>query len=60
MGELPEGEGEEASVEDPETRALRDALETISEAHREQRTFERGGEPILSLPDPSDDELQTA
>ena len=67
MGELPaaateeeEGEGEEASVEDPETKALRDALETISEAHREQLTFERGGEPILSLPDPSDDELPTA
>lgn len=66
MGDLPpaitaeeEGDGEEASVESSETKTLREALETISEAHREQLIFEREGEPILSLPNPSDDEPQT-
>ena len=63
MGELPEpklegelGEGEGDGVEGQEIERLREALETISAAHREQLTFEREGEPILSLPDPSDDE----
>ena len=67
MGELPEpklegelGEGEGDGVDGQGIERLREVLETISAAHREQLTFEREGEPILSLPDPSDDEPPAA
>ena len=62
MGELPvaktEGEdvGEEDIAEDSEIEELREALAIIGAAHHEQLTFEREGEPILSLPDPTDGE----
>ena len=63
MGELPkpkaqgeDGDVEEDGVESQDAKELREAQEMISAAHREQLTFEREGEPILSLPDPSDGE----
>ena len=48
-----EGEGQE-SIEESEN--LQKALEEIRKIHREQLTFEREGEPILSLPNPFNDE----
>ena len=65
-GQLPEdeteeeeGEGAEARMESQEIKDLREALEAISRAHHEQLTFERGGEPVLSLPKPSGGEADT-
>ena len=62
-GQLPEpeteeeeGEGDEGIEGSQEIRDLREALKEINEIQRDQLTFEREGEPILSLPDPFDDE----
>lgn len=58
MGGLPkpkpkEGESKEETPESSDMIEMRDALEIIDNAHKEQLKFEREGEPILSLSKPS-------
>ena len=63
MGELPkpepqEGEDEEAIEEDEQTVLMRQAFDVIDNAHKEQLSFKREGKPILSLPEPTNEDDQ--